>query len=1714
MNDTPNLILKLAELCGIQPQYMDAWNQPTEVSLETQKVILEAMEMSLNSADEIRNAIEYYENYQWNRMLPYVQVVSEHSFPWKIPVVIPVEEKNQSFEWHLLTESGEEHTGSFTPSELMVLEQQTSGTMMHTRHEFSLPVSPGLGYHQLQITGHVGMTFIVTPDRCYWPKAIEENGRIWGISVQLYSLRSARNWGIGDFTDLRWVIEYAAKLGADTVGVNPLHALFPLRPEECSPYSPSSRMFYNVMYLDVEVIEDFAECPNVQELIQTPEFQHRRQMARKGDMVNYTEVSQIKIPILELLYQNFRDKHLTNDSSRARKFREFQAQGGESLYQFALFETLSDHFFEQNDQNYHWKIWPEAYHSPSSPQILEFSEIHRERIEFFQYLQWQTSLQLEAIGWQCMRSKLGLGLYLDLAVGIDPCGFEAWVNHHLVVNNAGIGCPPDLFNTRGQDWGLAPWNPFKLKECAYAPYIQTLRKNMKYAGALRLDHVMGLTRLFWIPRNQNSAEGAYVTYPFEDLLGILKLESVRNSCLIIGEDLGTVPDNLQQKLMEGGLLSYRLLLLEKDLEGFAPPETFPPQAVVAVTTHDLPTLSGFWKGQDFVVRKKLDLFSSEKMREQMTVERSKDRALLLQALSHENLLPEDVELDPAMTPVMTPDLSRALHRYLARTPCKIVMVQMDDVLGQIDQVNQPGTQAVPHNWRKKLSEPLENIRHDSRFHELSMDMALERKKLVLEIEQPATEASRWSMKIPLATYRLQFNNTFTFKDATALIPYLRDLGISHCYASPYLRARTGSPHGYDIVNHNELNPELGTSEDFQHYVNQLHQHGMGQILDIVPNHMGIMGADNAWWKDVLENGPVSLYADFFDIEWEPLKKELLGKVLVPVLGNHYGLVLENGELNLRFNAETGEFNVFYYKHQFPVAPREYNRILRHRLQRLESHLGMDHHYLLQFKSLLSALEHLPDREMVLSLEQREERNRDKELLKSRLAELCAEATDIRLHVDLNVNEFNGRPGEPESFEALHHLLEVQSYRLSHWLVAGSEINYRRFFDINELIGLRMENDFVFDATHGLILKFIRENQLDGLRLDHPDGLYNPLQYFRRLTERIRQSLETGNPEEIVPDMPAYIVAEKILADYERLPQDWPVHGTTGYDFASLVNGLFVDSKAEKSMTEIYHQFIGRRMDCSELLYQCKKLIMKVSLASELNVLANQIIHLCESDWKTRDYTLNEVRHALMEILACFPVYRTYVTENHVSETDEQYVNWAVAKAKKKCVSADTGIYDFIRDVLLLQRMPTKPEAVYQKLMTHIAMRFQQYSSVVMAKSFEDTVFYIYNRLTSLNEVGGDPRNFGVSLKAFHHLNEERMCHWPHSMLSTSTHDAKRGEDLRMRLHVLSEIPEEWQENALSWQKLNAGRKQDIEGQICPDSNDEYLLYQTLLGAWPVEPMTEKHWPVFIKRIQDYMLKAVREAKVFSAWINPDLEYEAALMDFIHELLSPPEQSHFLKRFLPFQQKVAWMGYLNSLSQAILKLTVPGVPDIYQGCEGWNLSLVDPDNRRPVDFKQRQQNLSHFKTLEGQSATDWIATVQGFLENLSDFQIKQFVIWRILQLRNTLNDLFRSGQYHPLQISGQYSGHVCAFSRTLGTQTMIVVVPIFFAALSEGGKRMPLGHETWKQNFMELPGEPATGKYRNIFTQEYVSVEDKSGQSSLELEIVLKHFPWAVLIQES
>jgi (1->4)-alpha-D-glucan 1-alpha-D-glucosylmutase len=1004
------------------------------------------------------------------------------------------------------------------------------------------------------------------------------------------------------------------------------------------------------------------------------------------------------------------------------------------------------------------------------------------------------------------------------------------------------------------------------------------------------------------------------------------------------------------------------------------------------------------------------------------------------------------------------------------------------------------------------------------------------------LEQAADMVAARS-RLPESTYRLQFHAGFSFRDAMGIVPYLHDLGITHCYASPYLKASTGSTHGYDIVDHNSLNPEIGSVEDYEAWVAALHAHGLGQILDTVPNHMGVGTNDNAWWNDVLENGPASRYGAHFDIAWRSSPRlELQDRVLLPVLGELYGEVLEAGQLQLTF--ADGAFSIHYYDRRFPVAPHSYDRILGHRLNEWERSTGSDDPELMEYQSILTAVRNLPHHAETDPVKVAE-RHREKEVVKRRLAALATDSKAARAFIEENVATFNGRPGVPRSFDLLHELLEHQCYRLAYWRVAPDEINYRRFFDINDLAAVSLERPDVFEAAHGLIFTLLADGKLDGLRVDHPDGLYDPAQYFRRLQEHVvlacaRKVLDADpaaeglDRNEVESQLrrrfgaqsaaagrdslrrPLYVVAEKILGADESLVETWPVHGTSGYDFLNRVNGLFVDGGSAMAFDRLYADAIQDSTRYPEVAYRGKRLIMQVSLAAELHTLTYQLDRLAQRSRRSRDFTFNTLRQALREVIACFPVYRSYIDDEGAHEADRRQIATALRRATARNPLLSRRVFGFIRDMLLLESPASFGEADRAE-QRRFAGKFQQVTAPVTAKGVEDTAFYIYNCLVSLNEVGGDPGRFGVRPEALHAYSQARQAMWPFALSPLSTHDTKRSEDVRARINVLSEIPEEWRACLERWRRLNDRYKVKGEDQAIPDSNEEYLLYQTLVGAWPLEPYTHEDYAEFVKRMRDYMLKALHEAKVHSSWINPNAEYDEAVQQFVGRMLDERTNGAFLDDFRAFQRRVSHYGMFNSLSQTLLRVTAPGVPDTYQGTELWDFSLVDPDNRRPVDYASRLGVLRELQAAIAHASGDLRELARELVAAKDDGRVKLFVTWRSLRCRRDHPGLFSAGEYIPLLGEGAKAVHLFAFARRAGDGYALVAVPRLPARLVPEAAQPPLGEAVWNATRLLLPEVDLARRWSNVFTGESLDPIEHAGQLSLGAAELFAHFPVALLL---
>jgi (1->4)-alpha-D-glucan 1-alpha-D-glucosylmutase len=949
---------------------------------------------------------------------------------------------------------------------------------------------------------------------------------------------------------------------------------------------------------------------------------------------------------------------------------------------------------------------------------------------------------------------------------------------------------------------------------------------------------------------------------------------------------------------------------------------------------------------------------------------------------------------------------------------------------------------------------------------------------------------------PIAsTYRLQLSSAVPFGAAARLAPYLARLGVTTCYTSPILAARPGSPHGYDTCDHARLDDDRGGEAGFAELVAALRAHDLGLVVDFVPNHMSTDPVANPWWHGVLENGPSSDFARYFDIDWDPIKPALKGKVLLPVLGDQYGTTLAQGHLQVQFR--DGVFALQHVDRELPLNPRELRRLLRHGLDAIAGDPGAADPALTELQSIIFQLDHMPGYTDTKT-EQRASRNRETDVSRQRLERLIAESPRIRQHLEANIVRFNGVPGHVESFDLLHDMLEHQAYRLSFWRTAMHEINYRRFFDINELAGLRVEEPDVFTAVHVRIAALVAEGTIDGLRLDHVDGLFDPAGYLDRLAE-------------LVGNAAPYIVVEKILSPGEPLPDRWQAHGTTGYDFLNDVNGIFVDGRNAHEFRKLYARFSGQRQALDAVDYESKKAVIASSMASELNVLAHELDRISEQHRQFRDFTLDSLQDALREIVACFPTYRTYVSADGWTRFDERCIDLAVGRALARNPATEPSIFAFIRQMLLPVRTADLSEHQYRQRL-RFAMKFQQYTGPLQAKGIEDTAFYRYAPLVSINEVGGDAGRFGRSVEDFHRANEARQRTRPFAMTTTATHDTKRGEDARARINVLSEMPGDWRPIVSRWARAAASARSLVDGDPAPDRRDEYLLYQALVGAWPAG-LAGPPDAALVDRIRAYMLKAVREAKVHSSWVHPSPAYDEAVGAFVDRVLAGPASRAFLRLFLPFAARIARLGAVNALSQLVLKIASPGVPDFYQGSELWDLALVDPDNRRPVDFEARAAMLAGLEPwLDEACPLDArVAGVTSLLAAWEDGRIKLYVTAAGLRLRRRDPNLFLAAPYLPLTPDGELAAHVVAFARTTPTRALVTIAPRLVTTLFGSPAPLPPGPEAWRDLAVPLPDELAHFRYRHVLTGEPIPVRRTNGRAALAVADALRVVPAALVL---
>ncbi len=941
-------------------------------------------------------------------------------------------------------------------------------------------------------------------------------------------------------------------------------------------------------------------------------------------------------------------------------------------------------------------------------------------------------------------------------------------------------------------------------------------------------------------------------------------------------------------------------------------------------------------------------------------------------------------------------------------------------------------------------------------------------------QQTTAITQRRRYATPRASYRVQLHRGFTFDDARALVPYLAALGISHLYCSPIFAATPGSTHGYDVTDHGQINPELGGLPGLHALGEALRERDMGLIIDMVPNHVGLANSQNPWWRDVLRHGEASRHAPTFDINWSTQPHLPSGVLVYPILGQPFGRALEAGELQLTL--DDGDLALRYYDHALPLAPRTYAAIIGPLPPELRRELR-DPAASVELVDLLARLEAAPPDEADRLLE--------------RFRRMVGEEPAIAAQLGATLAELNGRVGEPSSFDRLEAILARQHYRLVYWRVAGEEINYRRFFDINDLAGVRVEREEVFEATHRLLFALVAQGIVTGVRIDHIDGLYDPTRYLAQLRAGLREAARGLTDQEL----PIYV--EKILELDEALPSSWPVTGTTGYDFLAHSDGLLVDRGSVVETTRTYERFVGEPVRFRQLRYDAKRQIARTAFTGEISVLANQLHMIAQGARRHRDTTLGALRRAIETTLATFPIYRTYVTDDTsdsgATAEDRATIEAALTEARRRDQTLVPEALDFLAEVLLLDGpepgTPLPPVDYERRL--HFRRRFQQLSSPVMAKGFEDTTFYRYNRLLSLNEVGNDPSRFGINPDEAHAWFAERAEHWPGAMSASSTHDTKRSEDARARLHVISEQPGHWADEVRRWSELNARHRTVVAGEAVPDRTTEYLIYQNLIASWPTgaDPLDG----AYRERLHGYLTKAMREMKVYTSWTDPDEQVEAAAGAFLMALLHPRQGRAFQRRVSRFVAALEPSASLNGLATLLLKATAPGFPDFYQGTELWDRSLTDPDNRRPVDYAARRALLDEL----GDAPPD----------DLRAGAMKLWLTRRLLALRERKAVLFTQGDYQPVVASGAAAAHIFAFARSLGDDNIVVAVPRLTTRLTTPGSDPPLG-QAWGDTTLALP---ATGRrWRNALTG--ATYEVTEGQ--LECAELFAALPFAVLVGEA
>jgi (1->4)-alpha-D-glucan 1-alpha-D-glucosylmutase len=1613
MND--DLLYEIASRVGAERGYRNAHGTHTDSSPEAIAAVVQALGYDVSSDSARAQTLENLRAAH-RRVLPTTSVVlPENPEPIEIGF-------DGDVEWRLLLEDGTVREGLSHADE--------------RRNAGGLKLDPlPAGYHRLTLGGSPPAEgwVLAAPPRAFLPEALSAGGRGFGVTAQVYGLRSPTNFGIGDFSDVGDLAEGAGRFGASFLGLSPLHTLFPTDRSKISPYSPSSRLFIDPIFIDPTVLPDFASSTAAR-FLNAPEAAAELDRLRAAHLVDHAASWAVKHDILSRYWPRF-------GNAMDPEFLAYRAELGEPLELHATFEALSELFAAEGKS---WvNEWPEPYRDAGSDAVKAFRAENPQRIAFHAWLQWLADRQLAAAQRRALEGGMAIGLYRDLAVGVDTAGAELWARPDWFLKGIAVGAPPDLLGPTGQNWGLPPFNPRTLEEQGLQAFRTLVAANMRHAGAIRIDHAFQLQRLYVVPDGMPATQGVYVDYPFAAMLAVLRIESHRARALVIAEDLGTAPEGFADAIMGSDILSYRIVNFEREQDGaFKPPSHYPRKALAAVATHDLPTFAGWWKGLDTDLRQTFKFYTAEQADRERD-ERVGDLIAFSRALGQSGAqASEAVPVEPPY---------EAAFRFVSKTNSMLSAIQLEDVLEEKDQANLPGPDVGHPNWRRKLARTVDGL--------LAPEGPLARASAITleEGRELGGGPPPHALAPPSATYRLQFHKDFTFAHATEILPYLSKLGVSHIYASPILKARPGSTHGYDTVDPTQINPELGGQEGFERFAAAVADHGMKILLDIVPNHMGVGGSENEWWLSLLEWGEMSPVADTYDVDWERLGAH--DKLVAPFLGGQYGEILEKGDLKLAFDAEKGAFSVWHYEHKFPICPLTYPEILDRAVAVDTSEAGEGIDGLLRVAEDLRALAQEP-------AHRRHDIVETCERLKRRLAAL-AKRTSVAQTIEQAIAVFNGTPGLPESFGSLHRLLERQAYRLSYWRVAASDVNYRRFFDIDGLAGVRIEERAVFERTHALVFDLVRRGLIHGLRVDHIDGLADPRAYAAALQRAIGPNF--------------YVVAEKILEPGEAL-RPWPLAGTTGYEMLNLIDGIFVDAENQRTFERIYHETTGFGQSYHAALLAAKRQVLLESFSSELESLVSDMKRIADANRLTRDYSVNAIRVALGDLVCAFPVYRTYITARGITSEDRRLVTEVIAEAKQITVLPDRSVHDFVGSVLLGTIPTGRPGRAAIQIVERFRRRFQQLTGPVMAKSLEDTLFYRYVRFLALNEVGGEPSRFGIPVGDFHAENVVRAKTWPLALTATATHDTKRGEDARARLIALSEAPDLWAQALAAW-------RAEARGVAKPDTNDQYLFLQAAIGAWPIE-LIEADDPAKMQELRErlaaFVPKALREAKRKSKWIEPNEAYETATIELLDRLFA--DDSVFVQRLRPILADLSRRGMLISLARTVLKCTLPGVPDFYQGTGLWDFSLVDPDNRRPVDYAEREDIL----------ADD--APLATLLRTWQDGAIKLRLAADLLRDRRENALFYARSDYAPLTVTGGKWSKLVAFVRRFGSERLVVVVPRLSGSGS-GVSVMPVGQAFWGATTIDLPA----GRWRDV-------VEGRTIESSgsVPAGTLLESLPFAVM----